>query len=404
MKYKKVLIITVVITSLFFIAFNILSYETNGGGTFTMNQLDQYVSEWLNINNYNNHPESDGPPALKTHPWLTLRAIQLYEQYNPPLERWQKIEIIRGSIEEDYDIEGTASGDILGLIARDAELTDAIGDKVDQSGRCMNHFMDAKGNGIWPFASALKWATTDPKNLTRYDEAVRLLKDEKNTIGWRYLGHVLHLLQDMSVPAHVRADMHGGGDTYELELRELNIVDYCNIVGNCNISNLGEPKAIDTTEPDEYFIQLAADTRNNFYSDNSFTFMLKSLPPNIVTCDEQYLCNSNVGNGKIYVADKNGWMNSLPKMPSALGGEKKYYKITDKVAASMFSYLGLQAIQYGAGLIKLFYNETKQTCVPTNANCIYNTCSSETCYDGCSFVQGVRACGLTIKGWGEVAP
>jgi len=247
MKYKKVLIITVVITSLFFIAFNILSYETNGGGTFTMNQLDQYVSEWLNINNYNNHPESDGPPALKTHPWLTLRAIQLYEQYNPPLERWQKIEIIRGSIEEDYDIEGTASGDILGLIARDAELTDAIGDKVDQSGRCMNHFMDAKGNGIWPFASALKWATTDPKNLTRYDEAVRLLKDEKNTIGWRYLGHVLHLLQDMSVPAHVRADMHGGGDTYELELRELNIVDYCNIVGNCNISNLGEPKAIDTT-------------------------------------------------------------------------------------------------------------------------------------------------------------
>jgi len=400
MKYKKVLIITVVITSLFFIAFNILSYETNGEGTFTMNQLDQYVSEWLNINNYNNHPESDGPPALKTHPWLTLRAIQLYEQYNPPLERWQKMEIIRGSIEEDYDIEGTASGDILGLIARDAELTDAIGDKVDQSGRCMNHFMDAKGNGIWPFASALKWATTDPKNLTRYDEAVRLLKDEKNTIGWRYLGHVLHLLQDMSVPAHVRADMHMGGDTYELELRKLNVVDYCNIVGNCNITNLGEPKNIDTTEPDGYFIQLAADTRNNFYSDDRITLNPFSLPSNVIDCNDHYLCNSNAEN--VYVLEKRSWIEQLLLANNKTG--KPYYKITDKVAASMFSYLGLQAIQYGAGLIKLFYDETKPTCVPTNADCIYNTCSTITCNDGCSLVQGVRDCSLTIKGWGEVAP
>jgi len=229
---------------------------------------------------------------------------------------------------------------------------------------------------------------------------VRLLKDEKNTIGWRYLGHVLHLLQDMSVPAHVRADMHMGGDTYELELRKLNVVDYCNIVGNCNITNLGEPKNIDTTEPDGYFIQLAADTRNNFYSDDRITLNPFSLPSNVIDCNDHYLCNSNAEN--VYVLEKRSWIEQLLLANNKTG--KPYYKITDKVAASMFSYLGLQAIQYGAGLIKLFYDETKPTCVPTNADCIYNTCSTITCNDGCSLVQGVRDCSLTIKGWGEVAP
>lgn len=406
MKYRKLLIITIVITSVFFVAANILSYSTHSKGTFTMNDLFNEVKNWLGMEADTPNPESNGTSILKTHPWLTLRAIQLFEtKYGNLLNKEQEIAIIQGSIEEDYDIEGTASG-IYDNVGIDDPLPEYTA--LTDSNRCWNHFMDANGNGL--VFSALQWATTAVNNNARYSEAETLAKsgqtDSDKLLGWRYLGHVLHLLQDMSVPAHVRADMHPFKETYELELRKLNITDYCNKVGDCNMSNLGEPKIIMTTEPepkpDQYFIQLADDTRNNFYSENSFTFELDSLPSNIVACpDEQYLCNSNVGNGKIYVADKNSWMNSLRKMPSSL---VPYYKITDKVAASMFSYLGLQAVQYGAGLIKLFYDETKPACVPTNADCIYNTCSTTTCNDGCSLIQGVRDCSLTIKGWGEIAP
>lgn len=36
-----------------------------------------------------------------------------------------------------------------------------------------------------------------------------MAKAEGNTHkGWVYLGHILHILEDMSVPAHVRNDAH----------------------------------------------------------------------------------------------------------------------------------------------------------------------------------------------------
>jgi len=60
-----------------------------------------------------NHPEkSDYANAeLDTHPWIALRAIQLFEQsYGKGLlTKEQKREIILGSIEEDYDVEIAAN-------------------------------------------------------------------------------------------------------------------------------------------------------------------------------------------------------------------------------------------------------------------------------------------------------
>jgi len=312
-----------------------------------MNDLFNMVESWIETPK----PESNGTSSLKTHPWLTLRAIQLFEEKygKDKLTKDQEIAIIQGSIEEDYDIEGTATeGGIYSNVKMDEPLTE----KNVQSHRCLNHFMP----GL--VFSALQWATTAENNATKYSDAVREAK-AGHVNGWRYLGHILHLLQDMTVPAHVLLDPHMDSniDTYELELRKLNITDYCNKVGNCNKTNLGEPKTINTDEPDPYFIQLAAHTRDNFYSDDRYPSNLSDFPSSIVKCkdDSTYLCNSNIDNGNIQVADSRGWLNSLLKVPSSLGSEKKYYKITDKVVASMFSYLGLQAVQYGAGLIKLFY-------------------------------------------------
>jgi len=358
MRYRKLLITTIVITSILSTAINILSYSTySEKGKYTMNRLYNQVQTWFT--EYKDNRESNGPSDLKTHPWLTLRAIQLFEGKNSiNLSDEQKTAIIQGSIEEDFDIEGTASKGIYSDLGMDDKLDSptTIKDFKDpiKSWRCFNHFMNASNDGLLDHSSALKWATTDEKNSTRYYEAVRLVKEGKIE-GWRYLGHVLHLLEDMSVPAHVRGDMHLLLETYELELRLINIPDYCKLVGNCDKSKLGEPKNISTNKPDEYFIQLAVDTRNNFYSDDTLNILPNSLPSNIVTCDDDnYLCNSDKGKN-VYVAKKRGWIDALLSSNNAYN---TYYKINDKVVTSMFSYLGLQAIQHGAGLIKLFHDAT----------------------------------------------
>lgn len=311
-----------------------------------MNDLFNAVESWIETPK----PESNGTSSLKTHPWLTLRAIQLFEKTGDKLTPEQEKAIIKGSIEEDYDIEGTANG-IYGNVKMDDPLPLPWYKALTESNRCLNHFMP----GL--VFSALQWATTAKNNNTKYSDAVREAK-AGHVNGWRYLGHVLHLLQDMTVPAHVLVDPHVvKDDTYELELRNINISVYCSLVGNCDKSKIGEPKNISTDKPDEYFIQLAADTRDNFYSDDTLDILRNSLPSNIETCDDNYLCNRNKERSdddskKVYVAKKRGWIDSLL---SANNAYNSYYKINDNVVKSMFSYLGLQAIQYGAGLIKLFY-------------------------------------------------
>jgi hypothetical protein len=60
--------------------------------------------------------------------------------------------------------------------------------------------------------------------------------------AYEYLGHVAHLLTDMSVPAHAHDDSHVfyGGDTFDDK--------YMNQPGNCNIENAGPPECLYTNE------------------------------------------------------------------------------------------------------------------------------------------------------------
>ncbi|HES59197.1 MAG TPA: hypothetical protein ENO18_02090, partial [Caldithrix sp.] len=112
----------------------------------------------------------------------------------------------------------------------------------DQPPRWMAHFHNPLTNkGLLGSASALAWAiapagaqTTFPPTGTgtyswydarSYFEQALISKDKKTrenyfALAFRSIGQVMHVVQDMSVPAHTRGDIHPsllniGGDDYE---------------------------------------------------------------------------------------------------------------------------------------------------------------------------------------------
>lgn len=92
-----------------------------------------------------------------------------------------------------------------------------VAGSVEEDGdlRQRNHFWDPDtGTGYWLGIPALEYAEE------LYADALSAYETERYSEGfgtgaYNYLGRVIHLIGDMSVPAHVLIDEHINGDTYE---------------------------------------------------------------------------------------------------------------------------------------------------------------------------------------------
>ena len=150
--------------------------------------------------------------AKTTHPILSEITVNLYNQNSIQylINNLEKQWIISGSIEEDQGI------------------------------RCINHFYDPVFNETWEFGgidylfpslTAKEWgqnpfaqAVYDPlylaligpiakspvysrTNFTWQRAIYEYVKGNKE-IAFKSLGHILHLIQDLSVPEHTRANVH----------------------------------------------------------------------------------------------------------------------------------------------------------------------------------------------------
>jgi len=127
-----------------------------------------------------------------------------------------------------------------GTILEDAQWPNT----VYFDGRFANHFYDAQFSGSGSrglvykgirFLSADLWAlrgidTVNRHNLYSYTNALEYFKkgftESDPKVRKKYqakmlvsVGHLMHMVNDMSVPAHVRADPHGEGDVMEVWMR-----------------------------------------------------------------------------------------------------------------------------------------------------------------------------------------
>jgi hypothetical protein len=348
-------------------------YATHSG-RFSLDELAVKIQSWLK----QNKPEQvTNENNMKTHPWLALRAIQLFEDSTgTSLSPEVKQQILLGSIEEDYDISGTSTvGDYSHLQSTEPLASwqwDREQGVIAEVNRSENHFMnsdddlDGLTNGA-PLVnparnvSALKWANDDPRNLTNFS----LAKAEGNTLkGWRYLGHILHLLEDMAVPAHVRNDAHIIYENYEGYMAAKVPEELFLLAGGDAVIQPVKPSDIDIAP---FFRELSGYTRANYFSENTVfknNYYGIDLPVAAVSAEDNHYFYGTHGNriankGLLFWAVYSSATSSDDSRPL---GETNYdlvktwARIDQSVAEDMFSDVGPRAVQYGAGLIKLFHD------------------------------------------------
>lgn len=207
--------------------------------------------------------------------------------------------------------------------------------------RWMNHFYEPNQNmGLLGFETAKSWGQSkDTQKLyAKGDQSWQTAIDEfannNNEKAFIALGHFLHLIEDMTVPAHTRLDIHvfNGGDPYEQWVKN-----------NYKMEQFIEPAV--SKSLNSAFDYLAFFSNKNFFSKDTIEiknsdyfikqigdFKIKCLKGSVDGLDFCLLrCDSDYFNGEIC-------------------------KIDENVNSDYFSILAPKAISYSAGIIKLFFD------------------------------------------------
>ncbi|MBI3274056.1 MAG: lamin tail domain-containing protein [Candidatus Colwellbacteria bacterium] len=298
--------------------------------------------------------------GVETHAYLTDQVIDFYNKNysNNPIRDDLKSYIIDGARRED------------------------------DTPRWMNHFYDPVNNrGLndpeWGRGfSSKKWAQSDSEQTTyaykpisymasiltaseqgnvndmdlnfTWAQAIRYYRDGEIEKAMFILGHVIHLIEDASVPDHTRNDAHphplGDGSPYEeytekftrsTEDKEL-------------IPRLSGKKPIDSHPAlSSYFDVMANYSNNNFYSED--------------TIDKIY--NLPISDGEKIVGQHNYLLKRgedvyLLARKDLIDLVLKTYKDStlrdDLLLADYWSHLSTKSIQVGAGVIKLFFDDIER--------------------------------------------
>ena len=223
----------------------------------------------------------------------------------------------------------------------------------DMPTRWYNHFYDpVYGRGIWfddEKKTALSWAT-DPffqagfsLGDNSWQRAQSDFQKGDRTLALRELGHTLHLIADMAVPAHTRDDIHPAGDSYEQYVKN----NWTKIEPQLKYSfqNLNSLNSA--------MYLLAKNTNANFYSDDTVESKYYKIV-GIKKFDKlkisgiDFLIAKNVSNNAVYITNSQDWKTNNKRVDF------------DEILSSYSTRLLPQAIAYSAGLIDLFFREVAQ--------------------------------------------
>lgn len=288
-----------------------------------------------------------------THPDLTREIIDFYElSGGKKLTDEQKQWIIQGSINEDA------------------------------APRWLNHFYDpifergldtpmpfvsgysAKNWGLYSKYQLAKLGQTgtagvmvaglsDPSSLPfvfSYEAGIERYAKSKEKDAYITLGHILHLIEDLTVPEHTRNDAHPGG----------NLSSYYENWTKDNSSgltqNLGKRLFVKGDKPivyadlESYFNNLATYTNTHFFSPRTINSEIY-LKPKIVYEDGTFA----------YGLDENGELYDLAVI-NEKSSYRKTYEIKDENNQILQEYwlrLSRQAVINGAGVIQLFLDQAE---------------------------------------------
>ena len=183
--------------------------------------------------------------------------------------------------------------------------------------------------------------------------------------GLEALGHVLHLIQDASVPDHTRNDPHP--PFFDELLNQAS--PYEGWTKNFDEDNIDVVSKLDKKKPlilgslGDYFDSLANYSNNNFFSKDTIFINRYDKPAILVERIER------LSDGELYKFGYNnieGDLNALVRIKNRTqlikGGDIEYFiEDTDNlVLIDYWSRLSKQAVLHGAGVIKLFFDEVEK--------------------------------------------
>ena len=250
-----------------------------------------------------------------THPKLTREIAKFYNQkVDKKLTKKQINWLAKGSIEEDSPVT-----------------------------RCWNHYYNPQtGEGLtdgkykyFPGQPTPAWAN-NPFHQSAFggdyswQRALYLYKQGKEKEAFIALGHVIHLLEDMGVPAHTRNDAHEEGDPFEVWLEKND--DKIKI----DFSEVNWRSCADNRD---CFVGLTSYSNKNFYSKDTIDDLKK---PNT---NIQYVYKKGIA---LVFYDKED-------KKFTIGTEEEH----NLIHQSYWNHLSPKIIGYGAGLIELFFEEAQ---------------------------------------------
>ena len=264
-----------------------------------------------------------GYDNLKTHPLLSESAAAIYNQRTSlKLTDQQKSWIIKGSIDEDTD----------------PRYLNHFYDPI--TGKGLNGY-DKVGNLIFKAQgqSAKAWAKNQNTSTGDYSEAAILknYQDGNLTRAYQGIGHILHLIQDMAVPAHTRNDPHAGGDPYE---------NWAEKYGTINPVKLS---FLSVNNLDQVFDQVANYSNNNFFSKDT-------VGGNLLVDIKKFVREKDVdGNMAEY-----GYLNNYKLVKIIRGIDNNKYQLDFKNHQDYWNMLYPKAVGYSAGVIDYFVKKFEQ--------------------------------------------
>lgn len=286
-----------------------------------------------------------------THPALTQEIVKFYNSKYPSrtFSRADSELIIQGSINEDIDT------------------------------RFFNHFYDPVNNqglslpvvGTWP--SSKQWGVDtefqrgwEQGNIEDYfsgsedfswDRSIYEYVWGDRNRGLLGLGHILHLLEDATVPDHTRNDPHPPvsdfGSPYEAWTKQF-------VRGNIKIDGLAGKEPVLFSSLEEYFDSIARYSNGNFFSKDTIFDTTYQKPI------QEFSRIENLKDGPdtfLYGRDSYGDIYRLAMSKTKIGERAPEYFVEDRnnlVLSDYWRLLSRQAVLHGAGAVKLFLDEAEE--------------------------------------------
>ena len=181
-------------------------------------------------------------------------------------------------------------------------------------------------------------------------EAIRHYVNGEKESAMYALGHVLHLIEDASVPDHTRNDPHVGDSPYENWTERFTLAH-----PDPELENRLEKKMqFYFNGLGIYFDSLAEYSNSNFYSRDTVGIQSGYNFP-----EPSYFDFEKDGKKYAKKVDTEFGDYPLAKVSGILGSDNKELINRPVIISSYWSRLSTKAVQYGAGVVTLFFKEAE---------------------------------------------